>query len=381
MGQCINGGFPVRLILSALVCVALSLPALAQSAQRVVVVKEPGAAARAGPSDSFPDTGIIPAGTRVVVTGEEGDWLAIEPPVGQRSWVPALWLIDPDARPSEPGFPDPRGGAWDAVIAPDGPVEINVLAGDPTRPRPLAVRRVKVPAGTVVRVTGPAVEHERAKWYPVEPPPGDLRYLPKGAVLATALPAPTFTVRSPPNSGAKTTPAATPSEPVSANTSAYSNAGDLPPVPPNAPTGEALWAEAEAATRARDYRHAEGLYLRLGVQMNHADRRDEAAACYARLHQVRTLAVTATPAAPATRPGAWHGPGRLREAPFRIGERDAYAVQGADGKTLCYVVADSGVELARFTGFQVELYGPSTLRGDLNGVPLVSASRIQQARQ
>ena len=359
---------------SLLAIVFLAAPSVAQSPRRVGVVNPPGTTARAGPSDRFPDTGIVAAGTRVVVVKEEGDFLAVVPPQGQRSWVPELVVVDPDARPGQPGARHPNGGRWDAVVAPDGPVDIPVFVGDADRPKPLDVQRLNVPMGTILTIIGPAVEHKHARWYPVEPPPGDLRYLPKAAVVLTAAPAPTFSVSAPENSGQ---PLAT-SLPPRAAIASSSSAAPGRVVSSGALTTDPLWAEAEAAVRAGDYRLAEKLYLQLAAQMNNAKRRDDADTCFARLHQVRTLATgSATPASA----GAWHGPGTLQVTTIPIDGRETYAVRDDYGKTLCYVVADAGVDLERFKGYRVELYGRGESRPGLNGVSLVIASRIQQARR
>lgn len=357
-----------------LALLTLAAPVLAQSPRQIGVVNPPGTTARAGPSDKFPDTGVVAAGTRVVVVKVEGEFVAVTPPEGQSAWVPALVLIDPDARPGRPGARDPNGGRWDAVVAPDGPVDIPVLAGDADRPKPLDVQRVTVPMGTILTVTGPAVEHNRAKWFPVEPPPGDLRYLPKSAVQLTAASTPTFSVASPPNSGEPLAAALPPRAAIASTSSA------APSTPvQGALASDPLWAEAEAAVQARDYRRAEKLYLQLAAQMNNAKRRDDADACFARLHQVRTLANGSADAQPSA--GAWHGPGTLQLTAIPLDGREAYAVREDDGKTLCYVVADAGVDLSRFRGYRVELYGRGESRPGLNGVPLVTASRVQQARR
>ena len=361
---------------SLLVVALLAAPGLAQSPRRVGVVNPPGTTARAGPSDRYPDTGVIAAGTRVVAVKAEGEFVAVTPPAGQRSWVKALVLVDPDARPGRPGAVAPNGGRWDAVVAPDGPVDIPVFVGDPDRPKPLEVQRVTVPMGTILTVTGPAVEYNREKWYPVEPPPGDLRYLPQSAVQLTASPAPSFRVDSPANSGE---PLAAPLPPRASINSTSSAATEPEPQPRGALTADTLWAEAEAAVQARDYRRAEKLYLQLAAQMNNAKRRDDADSCFARVHQIRTLASGG--AESGATPGAWHGPGTLQLTGLPLDGREAYAVRDDDGRTLCYVVADAGVDLARFRGYRVELYGRGEGRPGLNGVPLVTASRVQQARR
>ena len=44
-----------------------------------------------------------------------------------------------------------------------------------------------LPKGTIVEVTGPAVRIDNASWFPIMPPEGDLRWIPKSALRAASL--------------------------------------------------------------------------------------------------------------------------------------------------------------------------------------------------
>ena len=100
---------------------------------------------RAGPSDTFPDTGSLPRGTAVIVEKEEGNgWLAITAPHGSVSWVPTQFVEDP-----APERPTPKN----VFVETDG--EITVAAGKVGLAQPLDIRRVKVPQGAQFCVIGP----------------------------------------------------------------------------------------------------------------------------------------------------------------------------------------------------------------------------------
>ncbi len=353
--------------------VLMAAGAAAQTSKQTARVMAAGAVARSGPGDKMPDTGAVPAGTPVVVASVENDWVAIEPPPGQISWMRYIHLADPDA----PAGRKP-GVAWDAVVAADGPVEVAV--GRAGQNRPLDVRKMTVPDGTVVRVIGELVEHGGAKWLPVVPPAGDLRYLPRASVELTAAKPAAFAVNSPPNNGP---PVATPPpapEPTLAVPASVSR-----PAAPEPVTAHALWQRAERAEAAGSYAVAENSYLELAKEMNQANRPADADICYARVTAVRERQRAAQPpaAAPPTPPtaGQWYGPGQLRLSAVKIDGRPAYAMLRPDGKTACYVQAARDIDLDRFRGTSVDLFGSITYPGDLNGLALLTASRVQAARR
>lgn len=60
--------------------------------------------------------------------------------------------------------------------------EVTVAAGKVGLAQPLDIRRVKIPSGTTFVVIGPKATFAGKTWYPITPPAGDVRYLPKTAV-------------------------------------------------------------------------------------------------------------------------------------------------------------------------------------------------------
>jgi len=367
----------VRSTPAAVLLLALAAPASAQSAYLAEVTAE-AVAVRCGPSEQMPETGTLFRGTRVVVDHEEpGDWLAIQPPRGQVSWVKHLFLKLPDA-------PPPDGMAYNAVVQSEGEVEL--ACGRPGLGKPLDVRRTRVPDQTIVLVVGRKVEHAGSFWYPIEPPDGDFRYVPKSAVrFVRGEPAQSFVVREP-KPGAVPPEAESPLEPVAASIPAGRPGRAKPADWPNHP----LWRQAERAEQQGDYSRAETLYLKLAAEMNQpGGDPDVANLCYARVHAVREKQRAAprggpTPADPGRRDlpsaGQWVGPGVLRVAGFRIDNRPTFALVGPRNEVRCYAVAAPGVDLDRFRGSEVELFGQVTYPGDLRGAGVMTATRVQAAR-
>ena len=359
-------------------------PLSAQTTPFVAEVVTDSVTVRSGPSDQMPETGALFRGTKVVVDHEEPNgWLAVQPPTGQVSWVKAVHLGPVDGQAADAV---PRN----AVVHAEP--EAEVAAGRPGHGKPLDVRRTRVPDGTIVLVIGRKVDADGVGWYPIQPPDGDLRYVPSSAVrFARGQPSQSFVVRSP-----KTEPPAstTPPEPaggfqpVTASLPNRPEPTSKPADRPNHP----LWQQAEQAERAGEFSRAEGLYLKLAAEVNRAGGDAELAnLCYTRVHAVRERQRysdrDATPAAARRTdlpdgPSAerWVGAGVLRRAGFKVDDRTTYALVGSRGEVRCYAVSGAGVDLERFAGSEVDLYGPLTYPGDLRGAGVITAMRVQLLR-
>jgi hypothetical protein len=365
----------VRFAPAALLVFALVAPAVAQPTAHIAELTAESTIVRSGPGEQMPETGTLFRGTRVIVDHEEGDhWVAIQPPRGQVSWVKHLFLMPP-ARPPADGLP------YNAIVASDGEVEVAV--GRPGLDRPLEVRKARIPDQTIVLVIGKKVEHAGSYWYPIEPPDGDFRYVPKSAIrVLRTQPAQAFVVRD--------TPKAVPPEskqafePVTASIPAGTGGGVRSADWPN----HQLWQQAEQADRQGDYARAETLYLRLAAEMNQPGGDAELAnLCYARVHAVREKQRTNPRSEPARRDlpgsaGSWVGPGMLRRSGLpAMNGRPVYSLDGPrGGQPRCYAVGGAGVDLERFKGQDVQLYGEMTYPGDLRGVGLLTVTRVQAAR-
>lgn len=350
---------------------------------------------RAAPRADAPDTDSLPRGTPVIVHHAEGDgWLAVQPPNGSIAWINHRFLggVDKTKR-----FPQ------NGTVASDG--EVKLAAGKVGVDRPLGVRRTRVPDGTVVRVLGPPVDADdegaASKWYPIAAVADDFRYVPRDAVrldgpaaagFAVRSPAPTPPEWSPPRSGVTAPPAkaATPNHP--------------------------LWVQAEQAEQAGRLDRAEELYFQLAKESNAPGGSPELAnLCYTRIHALRerrrqpaakTVAAPAggvtwtaaaadpparrddppreerrTAAAPAADPGraGWTGAGLLRPA-FRSGGRQYYALEDARGRVIVYALPAAGVDLARYRGKTVDLFGTVRRPDAGTDAGLVTVERVDAIR-
>src|SRR5205085_2398543 len=162
-----------RAVLAGLVLAVLPAAGPAQNGPYLAVVTDPEVKLRAGPSDQYPETGTLPRGTRVVVDHDESNgWVAIEAPQGQVSWISALFIE---------GFDPGRATPQRVYVATDADVTLSPGRSDQQEPLQ-SIRRVKVPNGTILMATGPKARFADKWWYPVAPPAGDFRYLPKTAV-------------------------------------------------------------------------------------------------------------------------------------------------------------------------------------------------------
>ena len=121
---------------------------------------------------------------------------------------------------------------------------------------------------------------------------------------------------------------------------------------------------------------------------------DLANLCYTRIHAVREKArsgprstaeripdSSATPAARrADDPAQWTGSGVLRVAGFRVEGQPTYALVGGQGRVVNYAIAGPGVELERFRGYEVQLYGTVSHPDDLRGTGIITASQVRLPR-
>lgn len=361
-----------RAVLAGLALAALPAAAPGQNGPRYATVTDPEVTLRAGPSDKLPDTGTLPAGTRVIVESEDQNgWYAVVARSAGVSWVPAA-LVDFD--PAR-GIPQRVKVEEPALLA----------AGKVGLAQPLVeYRKVKVPAGTVLKVIGPVATFDGRKWYPVEPPDEDFRYLPKTAVKLDDPVSTSFNVKA-------TAPPGLP--PLEARPAAGGGPapGANPPGSPDRPaSGTGLWARAVEAEQAGRYDEAEKLFFQVARDADP----DLANRCFARIHTLRekqrdgapparpqepfgrtpTPAESAAraaalpaeptardgrrpdPAPPADRP-SWSAPATLVRANLALDGRQTYALETSPGVVVGYVVPGRGVDLNPYLRQRVRVYG------------------------
>jgi len=76
----------------------------------------------------------------------------------------------------------------------------------------------------------------------------------------------------------------------------------------------------------------------------------------------------------------WIGPGQVRVAGFKFDGKTTYALIGPKGDVKCYVLSSSEVDLERYRSTDVQIQGTLTYPGDLRGIGVMTASKIQVVR-
>ncbi|MBN9120141.1 MAG: hypothetical protein J0I06_13410, partial [Planctomycetes bacterium] len=239
---------------------------------------------RAGPSDAFPETGSLSRGSFVIVEKEEsGGWLAVTAPYGSVSWIATQFIEDP-----APDRPTPKN----VFVSTED--EVTLAAGKAGLAQPLDARRVKVPNGTALLLLGPKVTFNQRTWYPVAPPAGDVRYLPRTAVQIEKPANNGFSVRvtEPAGPALAAGPSPVP-PPAGAPLVTVPGPGNVTPagagVTASKPAvNHPLWTQAETAEREGRLADAEKAYFDLAAQMNGTGGdHDIANLCYTRIHAIR----------------------------------------------------------------------------------------------
>ncbi len=406
-------------VLAGLALLVAPAAVLAQTGPYTAVVADAEVAVRAGSSDKYDVVATLKKGDPILVIRDaENGWVAVQNPPGKVyfvSWVLGTF-IDFDKNKPTP----------QAVMVNEQPAPIRVGQLGLAQPSPYSF--LTVPSGTGLSVIGTQVQFERRWWYPVLPPEGDVRYLPKQALTAEkpvnttvlvrdSLPATdTGVVR--PASGAGGPAASLPAMPTGGGGGGRSS---LPPEPdstPTTPTPPAtkppvqnpLWAQAETAERDGRLDDAEKLYFQLARTMNEpGGDHDIANLCYTRIHSLREkkraaaggTASTPRPAVgdPPSRPAPnatqsaggslppldakddrprWTGPGQIKRSALALEGHRTYVFESSPGVSVMYVVGAKGVDLEKFVGKKVDLYGVSSPYGNLSK-PCLVATDVQSA--
>jgi hypothetical protein len=397
-------------LIAGLTLLCVPVIGLAQTGPYFATVVDPDVKLRAGPSDKYPETATLPKGARLMVVEEVSNgWLAVMDAPGKLyslSWVLARFVNEYD---NNKPLPQPVTTEAETTLA----------VGQIGLAQPSHIRLAKLPAGTGLVVIGTKVQFEGQWWYPVQPPEGDYRYVPKQALKADAPVHTTFTVRDTvsPAGGLPAVP--TGSLPVvgpSGTSSSLPPDGPgvpkvslppegSPPAPSKPVVQHPLWAQAEAAERDGRLDDAEKLYFQLARLMNEpGGDHDIANMCYSRIHTLRekkrnasgvtsssgtapaagattssgtapttprpTLGEPTKPAgntptsgsgsssAPATDDGPhWTGSGRLKRSAMAFDGRRTYILEASPGVTALYAVGGQGIDLEKYVGKNVNLYG------------------------
>lgn len=363
----------------ALLLVASGLVAAADPVKRTATIAIDGVEVRSGPSMKFPAVGEFRKGDTVLVVREDDSgFLAIQPPPGSVSWVRQVLVGKVEMA---------EGGKANVPVTADG---TQVYAGSAKDGKPTGRVTTLLPKGTIVEVTGPGIRVENLTYWPITPPEGDLRWVPRATVKgmeAVAAPPPYKPVGDPftvVGTGGKRPEAA-------------------PPVVATLPavlTDHRLWAQASQAEKAADYATARAHYARIYQDLwdQKADR-DALVICFHRYTRCDEIVKKGGPAPAPPRPdarppagtsvsrsssggeaGKWSSPGYLQEMQtVKVDGQTLYALHDDRGQVMYYVTAASGLNLRTFNNRRVQLYGVVSERADLYR-PHLAAERVEVAK-
>lgn len=383
---------PARILAGMALLLATAIPVVAQSAGPLeATVSVPEVEVRSGPSPKYYATGKLRQGDNVKIIKEEEGWLAITPPLGSFSWINARFIE--------------RHGQTAMVLGDKVPILVgsNVTNEKPT------IKQVELPRGAQVVILGVAHEDEEGRWWPIQPHPSEVRYVPKNAVTGPKPPVEVSAQR--------------PAIPTNANTApGWANPAGGSEV--GGGNAEAFWYQAEQAEKVGNYAEATRLYQECAkITSDHSlsircfnkiqalrdgnrgsvppgyqpgvpreastgdnrlvptpasttANRATSQYCYVKdappVVQARPTSyappanypsqpVTPAPAAPTQMSGA----GRLARAPFFVDGKQAYRLETNQGQVMLYATALPGLSLEPYVNRIVNLYGPIVYRGDV----------------
>jgi hypothetical protein len=391
----------VGLLLSGL---ALMFPASAPAQPETILysatVSQAETLVRSKPSEqpeAYP-TNSLRAGAVVQVVEERGDgWLTIKPPEKSFSWINKRFVHQPTTN-------NPTH-----VVTVGANVKVPVIIGSevkkdgrPTNEGALLLR------GAIVVSIGPALTDAEGSWLPIEPPPGEYRYIRREAVTRAAGAVQTAqTGPSPFNAARPET--GTPGQPNFKEPSL-----SIPTTPPQGVGQntvaersrlEALFNQAVQADRAGQYTDAIGLYTKVGTE-GVVVHQDLAMRALNRSYELRNASrgqtvqgqpvrqpatlpdnqSQFTPAVPGTtapRPTGGYpfatGLGRLTNSTYTEQGRRTFLMLNRRGEPIAYVLPGTGVDLGAYLDREIELSGVAVYRGDLK-TNLMIADRVQVGR-
>lgn len=355
-----------RLLAGMALALAVATSARGQQTPYETTIALPEVEVRSGPSTQFYPTAKLRQGAAVRVLEEKDGWLAIAPPSGSFSWINGR-LIDRSGRT--------------AVVVTEAPVRV----GSSVSNQPPTVEQVKAPRGAQVVILGeahtPPDDPNSGMWWPIQPPPQEVRYIPKDAVKTMA-PVETMVAASPGSTQAE---------------KAWPAPGGVPPA------SGSLLDQAKQAEASGNVQKAIELYTqvyRQNIDANHSlamdalnrvhflqnGYRPSVPAGYqpgvpseATTGQAARLApAPAVPAQPVSNTQVGYpnrpapapvvqpsGPGRLRRAGFFVDGKQAYVLENSQGRPLLYVTAQAGLNLEPYVNRTVELFGPVIYHGEL----------------
>jgi uncharacterized protein YgiM (DUF1202 family) len=137
----------------------------------MTITASDGVEVRSGPGLNLYATNKLRYGDKVKIAKSDKNtpgWLAIEPPTGSRSWISAV-LVKKNS---------PTAG----TVVTDENAPAAVKPASALTDQEPNVESAKVPRGTQIVILG----DEHKGWLPIQPPPGDVRYIPESAVATSS---------------------------------------------------------------------------------------------------------------------------------------------------------------------------------------------------
>jgi len=324
----------------------------------------------------------------VNVVKEEGDWLKILPPKGSFSWINKRFVEQVS----------PNNPTW--VVKAGQGVQVPVIIGSELKGdgRP-TTSGANLKRGAIVVSIGPAQADDEGSWLPIEPPPGEYRYLRAAAVTKIAG-TPSTVVAAGPSPFNPARPDAAnpvPNQPSLAIPSAPSTGGPL----------QQKWERAMQAERAGNLAEAILLYTEVGTEgagTNHQLAMQALNRAYQLRQGGRNQTVQGQPtSANPTPPGSRFTPadptGTTAARPSSVGghpyttpagillddrqrvleNRRVLMLVTRDRQPITYVIAGQNVDLTKYINREVILHGQGVYRSDLK-TNLIVVEQVQEPR-
>ena len=263
-----------------------------------------------------------------------------------------------------------------------------VLAGNEKENKPTNRITTRLPKGTIVETIGPSVRIDNASWYPIVPPEGDLRWIPKAALRSASLRA-----MAPPPPYVKSDKS--PFTVLPGTNTKTELATPVVATLPRVLTDHRLWAQASQAEQSKDTATARTLYARIYQDLwEQKAERDAIVICYNRYSRCDEAikkgdrssppSEVRTPAAPTARTGTetakWSSAGYLNEVQrVFVDGQQVYSLQDDRNNVLFYLTGVTGVGLKNYNGRRVQVYGVTSQHPELYR-PHIAVERVELAK-
>lgn len=349
---------------------------------KVVVRCHPSEAAQSYPTNQ------LKAGDDVSVVKDDGEWLKILPPKGSFSWINKRFVEQVS----------PNNPTW--VVKAGQGVQVPVIIGSELKNdgRP-TTSGANLKRGAIVVSIGPAQADDEGSWLPIEPPPGEYRYI-RAASVTKVVGTPSTVVAAGPSPF-------NPAPPNVGNPGTNQPALTIPSTPATGGPIQQKWERAVRAEQAGNLAEAILLYTEVGTEgagSNHQLAMQALNRAYqlrqgGRGQTVQGQPTSANPTPPgsrftptdpaattAARPSSVGGhpyttpAGILRDDGQRVLEkRRVLMLVTRDGQPITYVIAGHQVDLSPYVNREVVLQGQGVFRDDLR-TNLIVVERVLSPR-